>query len=471
MPTPSYITTGLRTNQQESSIESLPVTGTIPGWLQGTLLRNGPGMVELDKPVRHWFDGLAMLHRFAIHNGQVSYLSRYLDCNAYRESVKAGRFTYSDFATDPCRSLFGKIQTSFTADAGITDSAKVNIGKVGNDLYALGEPLMQVKFDPATLKSLGVYHFGRKSGSRMTTAHPHTDGNDAVNLVVEYGPVNHYKIISMQDPNRVLASMPIMHPSYMHSFGMSDRYFIITEFPLVVRSIELALRRRPFIENFKWEPDRGTRFIIIDRSTGKVKARIKTPAFFGFHHVNAFETADGLLTVDMVNYNDASVIGEYYINRLSSDDLEIPTGRLERFRIDVDGKRIVERKICSETCIELPHIPYDRVHGDPGYRYVYGCGINGSRRNEFYNQIVRIDIHSGITATWFQPGQYPGEPVFVPRPGATAEDDGVILSVVLDGSTSRSFLLILNAQDLTEIGRAGLPHGIPFGYHGYFHHN
>ncbi|MFM8348101.1 MAG: carotenoid oxygenase family protein, partial [Bacteroidota bacterium] len=81
MPTPSYITTGLRTNQQESSIESLPVTGTIPGWLQGTLLRNGPGMVELDKPVRHWFDGLAMLHRFAIHNGQVSYLSRYLDCN------------------------------------------------------------------------------------------------------------------------------------------------------------------------------------------------------------------------------------------------------------------------------------------------------------------------------------------------------------------------------------------------------
>ena len=176
----------------------------VPDWLEGTLLRNGPGMVVMDKPVRHWFDGLAMLHRFAIRDGKVSYLSRYLECNAYRESVKAGRFTYSDFATDPCRSLFGKIQTSFTADAGITDSAKVNIGKIGADLYALGEPLMQVKFDPQTLRSLGVYHFGRKPGSRMTTAHPHQDDRDAFNLVVEYGPVNHYKIISMHDPKRVL---------------------------------------------------------------------------------------------------------------------------------------------------------------------------------------------------------------------------------------------------------------------------
>lgn len=32
---------------------------------------------------------------------------------------------------------------------------------------------------------------------------------------------------------------------------------------------------------------------------------------------------------------------------------------------------------------------------------------------------------------WEQPGLYPSEPVFVPSPNATEEDDGVILSVVI----------------------------------------
>lgn len=32
---------------------------------------------------------------------------------------------------------------------------------------------------------------------------------------------------------------------------------------------------------------------------------------------------------------------------------------------------------------------------------------------------------------WEQPGFYPSEPVFVPSPAATEEDDGVVLSVVI----------------------------------------
>lgn len=32
---------------------------------------------------------------------------------------------------------------------------------------------------------------------------------------------------------------------------------------------------------------------------------------------------------------------------------------------------------------------------------------------------------------WEEPGVYPSEPVFVPSPDATEEDDGVIMSVVI----------------------------------------
>lgn len=45
-----------------------------------------------------------------------------------------------------------------------------------------------------------------------------------------------------------------------------------------------------------------------------------------------------------------------------------------------------------------------------------------------------MDVQSGAVVIWQQPDCYPGEPLFVPTPGAEAEDDGLVLSVVLDGT-------------------------------------
>ena len=462
-----YLAPGFRQNLPEKRIDDLTVVGDLPAWLRGSLIRNGPGLVQADKPMRHWFDGLAMLHKFSFAGGRVDYRSRFLDCEAYRAVRETGKITYADFATDPCRSLFQKVQTVFDPDPKITDSAKVNIGRIGGKTYALGEPLMQVEFDPQTLESVGVFHFDRKPGNRMTTAHPHLDHGEAYNLVVQYGPVNYYKIYSFAGKVKEVASIPVREPAYLHSFGMSRRYFIIAEFPLVVQSIKLLLRFRPFIENFKWKGNRGTRFFVIDRESGRLAATIKTDAFFSFHHVNAFEEGNRL-TVDLAAYEDASIIDHYYLNRLALTDEEIPFGRMERFVLDLDKQTVVEQRRLSEACIELPHIDYAYRHGRNDYRYVYGCGIDPDRRNEFYNQLVKIDLHTGTHQVWRQPGFYPGEAVFVPHPNRKTEDDGVLLSVVLDVHQGRSFLLVLDAQTMEERARAFLPHSILFGYHGTF---
>ena len=63
-------------------------------------------------------------------------------------------------------------------------------------------------------------------------------------------------------------------------------------------------------------------------------------------------------------------------------------------------------------------------------------------------------------------GTYPGEPVYVPRPGADSEDDGVLLSVLLEPERGASSLLVLDAADLGELARARVPHHVPFGFHG-----
>jgi carotenoid cleavage dioxygenase-like enzyme len=465
---PKYFEPGFRQNLEELEISELKVKGKIPDWLEGSLIRNGPGMVMVDKPMLHWFDGLAMLHKFNIRGGKVSYKSRYIDCEAYRTTKETGKISYSDFATDPCRSLFGKVQTVFESKPKITDSAKVNIGKVGDKTMALGEPLMQIQIDPETLESLGVFHFDKNPASRMTTAHPHTDRDSSYNLVVEYGPINYYSIYSMGPNPEKIASIPVREPAYLHSFGMSERYFIIAEYPLVVQSLKLVFRLRPFIENIKWKGSKGSRFIIIDRKDGKVKANIKTDAFFSFHHVNAFEDGDDLV-IDLATYENADIIQSYYINRLSEEHHRLPHGRMQRFTLDLKTKHLKSRKIVSEECIELPHIDYDHYKSKPNYRFVYGCGINAEHEEGFYNQLVKIDMKSGASNKWYEKDNYPGEPVFVPHPDRSYEDEGVLLSVVLNGDKKQSYLLILDARTLKEMARAELPHSVLFGYHGAFY--
>lgn len=60
-----------------------------------------------------------------------------------------------------------------------------------------------------------------------------------------------------------------------------------------------------------------------------------------------------------------------------------------------------------------------------------------------------------------------GEPAFVPAPGATAEDEGMVLVVLVEADGGSS-LAVLDGQSLTEVARARLPWGVTVGFHGCF---
>lgn len=49
----------------------LLAAGSVPAWLQGTLLRNGPGLFSVGGfEYNHWFDGLSLLHSFTFSGGE-----------------------------------------------------------------------------------------------------------------------------------------------------------------------------------------------------------------------------------------------------------------------------------------------------------------------------------------------------------------------------------------------------------------
>jgi len=461
---------GFGRTERELTIEQVPLQGTLSKWLNGHLYRNGPGtFVVGEQHYRHWFDGLAMLHKFTFRQGKLSYRNKFLECKAYTQATENNAIVYQEFATDPNLTGFGKIKSILSPK--ITDSSKVNIARLGDKYLALSETPTQMEFDPEMLNSLQRFTYDDAAGMHTTTVHPTFDreSHHVYNLVTRFGRISHYRFLSIDKggTSSLLCEIPVKNPAYLHSFGLSRRYLIFTEFPFVVQPLALLFQLRPFIENYRWKPKRGTRWFIIDRNTGDIVKRFESSAFFAFHHVNAFER-DNELVVDLVGYNNPDIINAFYLDTIFNEKASLPGGQFLRFRIDLTGNRPVHEENLSDEWIELPRFDEDNLFTQESYRYVYASSVSREHPQSFYNQLVKLDLSSGESKIWYESHCYPGEPVFVAAPGRAEEDEGVVLSVVLDEKQETSFLLVLDARSFEERARAVLPQPILFGYHGLF---
>src|SRR3954467_6381849 len=128
--------TGFETPDEGVSRDRLPLQGRVPEWLSGTLVRVTPALLDVGgAPMRHWFDGLAMLNAFRVQDGNVSYGSRFLDTDTNRRA-RAGE-SFTGFAQDPCRSLFRRAMAVVSGPK--SDNANVNLMQLGDRYMAMTE--------------------------------------------------------------------------------------------------------------------------------------------------------------------------------------------------------------------------------------------------------------------------------------------------------------------------------------------
>mmetsp|Transcript_25240 Transcript_25240/g.70606 ORF Transcript_25240/g.70606 Transcript_25240/m.70606 type:complete len:248 (-) Transcript_25240:64-807(-) len=225
-----------------------------------------------------------------------------------------------------------------------------------------------------------------------------------------------------------------------------------------------------------WKPENPTRVHIVDLRNGKVQTKF-APSFFVFHFVNAFESEDGTeLYVDMAKFRDAKVLKQLGISVLrnpESPDLE--PSHPERMTI----------RLGPGSSSTIPATDFRRLVTDPGsygsyiefpttspaknclpYRYAYG--ICAERPTNVANGLAKHDFEEGTSKTWVNSiGGITGEPRFVPRPGATEEDDGVVISVCT-GNDGKAFAVFLDGKTFEEVARAKVPYGLTYGFHGNF---
>lgn len=216
----------------------------------------------------------------------------------------------------------------------------------------------------------------------------------------------------------------------------------------------------------------------------------QAPSFFAFHCINSYEEDDDLV-LDVCTYPDTSVLNSYYLDRLRATSSlaheRTLSGQARRYRLkEVSLRPGTEGRAAGQTDlvvalpegdnIELPTV--NPQYAWRKYRYTYGV----SRDNPatvISDQIIKLNMDAAArfsisghrepyTLVWFEEGCTPGEAIFVPKPDGQREDDGVLLSVVLDNEGRKSMLVCLDARDMRELGRATMGRPFPLGFHGVY---
>lgn len=463
---------GFRSQEEQLHGIALPAEGSVPDWLSGTLVRNCPSKYDFanDTSVSHWFDGLAMLHSFKFESGKVTYGCRFLGTQAFNDAKQHGKLCSREFGTDPPLGLFDRIAGVFQQK--FTDNANVNVARIADSdseshLYiAMTETPTVTRFDPNSLQTLGVFNFSDELFGQITTAHPHFDyaRNCLINVLIHVSASSYYQIYAMESGSHrrtLIAKIPAKNPGYLHSFSISERYIILAECALRLSPLQLLFSGKPYIENYNFDLSNPSRFYLVEKSTGEVTT-LECEPFFVFHHVNAFEKGNDVV-VDILAYRDAAIVDALRLKNLRSAECSVPAAALERFVLNPEKKSVSKERLFSD--VELPRINY-RTRNAHQYSFAYFAG--SSAPQNFLDQVIKVDLSNGTSRVWSHECAYPGEPVFVARPGAVEEDDGVVLSLVFDGHAQGSFLLVLDARSMDELARLNLPHVVPFGFHGQF---
>lgn len=166
---------GFNTQENEISNHNLVVEGNLPEWLSGSLIRTAPSKFEVGSgKYQHWFDLLAMLHKFDIHEGDVTYSCKMLESEAYLQAKKKNKIVGQEFGTDPCNSLFQKITSVFQGPRG-TDNGWLNILPYGGKMTANTETTRPVMFKMKSLETEGRFSYEDELTGQVTPVHPHID--------------------------------------------------------------------------------------------------------------------------------------------------------------------------------------------------------------------------------------------------------------------------------------------------------
>lgn len=486
-------TAGFTSQYKEHALfteESAVTYGSIPPDLQGTLLRNGPGLFEIGgRKVPQPFDGDGMVLSICFPGqGRCPFIAnRFVRTEAFVREQKQGKMLYRG-AFSVGNPAGGWFYNPF--DFSVKKVANTNVIAWANKILALYERDLPYELESPDLRTAGHTRLHGALDGKYFGAHYRIlrdERNGSTTLIgfqseekgISTNAVTFWELNERgEQVHRTQYDVPNSF-AFIHDILATERYYILLENPIRLDIMKMATKymfgKACLAECLLFDKNLPTRVHLIPRpgAPGETIAKqvFTTPSsFFSFHHANAYETQDGRIIIDTVALNE----GMDFSASLDSDHTYFHSdkgrGTLTRLEVTPRTGKIKQETMLSRAC-EFPSVA-GNVQGRR-HKYVY-AGASRSPGPSTWGPLQVVMKATLCSETGkaeelvYEVGRdcWAGEPIFVPRPGQSAEDDGWVLVMVFDSSRMKSQLHILDARDLKCVTIISLPFFVPSGLHG-----
>ena len=454
---------------EEYTLTDLEVAGTIPDYLDGRYVRNGPNPIgKLDPEHHHWFLADGMVHGIRIRDGKAQWYRNRWVRGPHVAKELGERSPFRRFGTLPIGA-----NTNVIGHAGKT----LALMEAGCAIYELSDELEPV----------GICDFdGTLTGGY--TGHPKRDPETGELHGVSHSPYRgnrvQYSVIGVDGRARRTVDIEVAGSPMMDNLSLTERHVVFYDLPvtfdtrrgaammlppglrLPARLLLSALVGRVRIPDpisartpnskiydhpfpYSWNPKHPARVGVMPRDGSNADVRwFDVEPCYVFHPMNAYDDGDTIV-LDVVRHPKM-------FDRNHLGPSEGPS-TLDRWTVDLADDTVRESRF-DDRGQEFPRVD-DRLVGK---RHQYGYAPVGEVA--FGNTLLKHDFFRKSTQSrCFGTEKQVGEFIFHPSSPDAAEDDGVLLGYLYDRSTDRSELAILDAQTLQDIASIKLPHRVPAG--------
>ncbi|MGH8617456.1 MAG: carotenoid oxygenase family protein [Burkholderiales bacterium] len=436
--------------------------GAIPTDLDGMYLRNS--QVPVHQPLGTYFpfDGDGMIHQIDFRGGRASYRNRFVRTRGFQAEQEARRSLWRGVC-DQGREISerpGVGPYDLVKDASSTD-IKVHAGKALSMYHECGEGY---RLDPHTLETLGIEGWVPIDG---LSAHSRVDEATGELMFFNFShraPYMHYGVVDKN--NRLLVYFPVPLPGRRipHDMAFTEHWSILNDMPLFTDPEGEARRSRKV--TMHW--DVPARFALVPRRGPADGIRwFEAKPTYVQHWLNAYEDGDEVILdgyfqedpLPRLKDGEPAGLG----NMMAIVDFNRVGCKLHRWRFNLaDGSTREER--LDERILEFG--TFNQRYAGRKYRYAYSCTFKPGWF--LFTGWVKHDLETRKSWSYALPeGLYCSESPFAPRVGGVGEDDGYIVSFVIDENKGTSECWVFDARRIQDgpVVRVALPHKISSGTH------
>jgi all-trans-8'-apo-beta-carotenal 15,15'-oxygenase len=439
----------------------------LPDFVRGTYYLNGPAHFQSgDFSWRHWLDGDGMVCSLQFEKDRIRLQSRYVRSRKFQEEQNAGRPLFRTFGTSFPGSQLNRAQN------GLESSVNVSVYPFAGRLLAFGEQGLPWELDPGTLETRGQFTFGgRLNDASPFAAHPKFDPKtgEMFNFGIFFSAQNPrlYFYCFKEAEMCYRKAVPLDYPCSVHDFSISPNYAIFYLSPYLLDTQGLLKEGKTVLDSLSWEPDRGSRLLVLNRKIGEQALSVCVGHRHCLHLINSFEEGDRL-TVDVIEYDDP-LYGYYEpVPDLFSS---VSQGSPVRFVLDLKSGELIER--IALDYLKAPDFPsIDPCCAMQRYDDLWMLGISktGHPGRKFFDQLVhaRWDQRSVRDLYQCPPMRYlGGEPVFIDEPDSK---NGVVICQEFDAVARQSSFLVFDSNRVAEgpISQIPLTGPLYLGFHATF---